>query len=136
MVDTTFCLFSPRFLDSRDIAKADDTQIRKALQIITSSLNDDFKEKNIFALLSSHASSKLKSEMEDIIMGPAMDFCECFGDFKRVAPNKIKVGGFFYVDYIKKTKGENYFIFEKVNNRWRLLKTNFHRKLKPLIWND
>ncbi len=128
-------LFFP-FMAFADFSDVDKAEIQQHIKTIEQSLEKG-DTTNIIALISPNASAQLKSDIETNLSGKKIHFKqEEISKWTNVSPSSVKIEGNFAASgYRWKMDGlGNYFIFEKVNDYWLLLDTDFHQKLSPEFW--
>jgi hypothetical protein len=125
-----FSLISFPALASAEVSDADKQEISAQMHLLIEAVNNSNTEK-ITDLLSPNASEELKLEIVNNIENKDIDYKQNIGLFEKLENNKIKVKGKYSASGLNwhSSGFSNYFIFEKNNNEWLLVESNFAKKL-------
>lgn len=127
---SVFIFFSFAGLVSADISDLDETKIANQMNILVEAVNQSDVQK-IENLLSPNAPNTLSEQIQNNIKGQDIRYQQNIGSVEELSPNKVRLSGKFAAQGVNwDISGDSsYFIFEKVDENWYLLESDFAQKL-------
>lgn len=121
-------LFVP--IAQADIPPEDKAQIENKVLIIANSISTN-NVSSITKHISSAARTNLKTEIENSLSGEMLQFQQAIETYEALGNNQIKVSGRFSANGVgwSITSLSNYYTFERSDEEWLLVDTNFHQKI-------
>lgn len=114
------------------VSSEEKIEIQQRISLIEEAINSG-EIQEIVDLVSPNALPELKDEILVELGGKSIQFQEEISTYEDLTEDKVKVKGRFSAKGMTWTVSGlgNYFIFEKVDDKWLLLETDFHKKLNP-----
>lgn len=126
-------IFSLLFLASivyAEVSSTDKTEIQDKITLIANSVNNN-DINSIINIVSPNSRPDLKNEIENNLAGKMVQFQQSVSSYEDLENNQVKVKG----RYSAAGPGwnvngmSNYYIFEKSEDSWLLVDTDFHQKM-------
>ena len=120
-----------------EVSLADKNVIRDQIALIEEAVNRGDAD-SILNVVSPNAAATLKSEIEESIAGTSIHFQQSISSYEDLGGNQVRVKCKFAAEGVEfgRVSGlSNYFVFEKIDDSWLLVDTDFHQKLGPgYVW--
>lgn len=119
-----------------EVSAADEAEINNELTVLVDALNAGEVE-SVLSLVSSSAREGLRAEIRDALTGQSMQYRHSVSSYEEVGDGQVRVNTRFSASGIGwEINGmSNYFVFERSEDSWLLVDTNFHERVgSGYIW--
>jgi len=119
-----------------EVSSADRNVIRDQIALIEEAVNRGDADP-ILNVVSPNAAATLKREIEESIAGKSVHFQQSIRSYEDLGGNQVRVKGRFAAEGVGWSVSglSNYYVFERTDDSWLLVDTDFHHKLGPgYVW--